>query len=272
MKNLKTMLVYLLLILVTLTSIGPFMILVNTGLKGPNETIYNFHKLPENPTLQNYIKVWKQISNLPRYFFNSVFIAVSSIILNLLVSSLAGYPLARFKFPGRNLIFTSILATMMIPAQLTMIPMFLLCRKLGMVDSYAGVILPGIAGAFGIFMMRQAYMAIPDELEDAGRIDGASELGLWWKIMLPLTKPTMATLGIFIFVGSWSSFLWPLIILPNAEHKHPLPVAIAKLMDSFAGEFKLVAAVSVLSVIPIIVIFIFTQRYFVKGLAGAVKG
>ncbi len=199
-------------------------------------------------------------------------VAAAVLFLNILLSSLAAYPLARLKFPGRDLIFFLLLSTMMIPFQLYMIPLFLTCLKLGLMNSLAGIVLPTSVGVFGIYLIKQYYLTIPMDLEEAARIDGAGEFSIWWRIMFPLTKPAIATLSIFTFVGNWSNFLWPLIII-DREDKYTLPIAIAKLSGAFIDKTQYLAAGSVIAIAPVIIIYLFMQRYFISGIsAGAVKG
>jgi putative chitobiose transport system permease protein len=201
-----------------------------------------------------------------------VVVAAVTVFLNILLASLTAYPLARMKFPGSNLVFLFILSTIMIPFQLYMIPLYLTCMGIGLTDKLLGIILPTSVTAFGIYLIKQYYHTIPKDLEEAARIDGAGEFGIWFRIMLPLTKPALAALALFTFVGNWSSFLWPLIII-NSPEKYTLPIAIAKLSGAFIDKTQYIAAGSVIAVFPVIVIFVFVQRYFISGLTiGAVKG
>lgn len=270
---LKKVFLYLVLVFFAVIFVGPFLWLLSTAVKSPSENIFSYppRLIPEAFTLNNFVEVWNAIP-LGRYFINSTIIAAISIILNLVFASLAAYPLARLDFKGKNLIFYLILSTMMIPFQVIMIPIFIICMKLNITNTYIGVILPTSVSAFGIFLMRQAYLAVPVELEETALLDGCSLFDIWWRIMLPLTRPALATLAIFSFVASWSDFLWPLIILKDTD-KYTLPVGIAYLAGTFSANWRLIAAGSLISIIPIIIIFIFLQRFFIGGGAeGAVKG
>ncbi|MDX2162207.1 MAG: carbohydrate ABC transporter permease [bacterium] len=222
-------------------------------------------------TTANYYRVWTDV-NLPRYFLNSFIVAVSVVLLQLLTSSLAAYPLAKMRFRGRDTVFYLILATLIFPDQLTLIPTFIMSVNLfGFADTLHGLIIPFGANAFGIFLLRQTYQSIPDEIIEAARIDGASEFGIWWRILLPLIRPGLATLAIFSFVGSWNSFLWPLLMLRN-ESLYTLPVGLAFLEGAFTGNLRTVAAGVMVATIPIILVFLMFQRQFIRGLSGAVKG
>lgn len=261
-----------LLALAALT-VGPFLWLLVTALKGGAENIFAYPPSlwPAQPTLDNFRQVWEAVP-FGRYFFNSVLVAVVSVALNLIIASLAAFPLARMRFRGREPFFVVILATMMIPLPVIMIPLFILSQRLGLLNSYAGLILPTAVSAFGIFLMRQAFLAIPREIEEAAVIDGASPWEVFWQVMLPLTKPSLATLAIFVFVGAWGDFLWPLIVLKDPD-LYTLPVGISYLAGTFSANWRLIAAGSVLSIIPIVAVFIGLQRFFIGGqTAGAVKG
>lgn len=261
---------YLLLVALSGVFIGPFLWLVSIALRGSG-SIYSFELIPSDATFQNFVETW-QIFRLGRPFLNSILVTFAAVGLNLLLSSLAAYPLARLHFPGRTVVFVLILSTLMIPFQLYMVPLLLTCMKLRLFDTLAGVVLPGCVGAFGIFLIKQHYQTIPRDLEEAARIDGAGEFTIWAWIMFPLTKPALAALAIFVFVASWSNFLWPLIILQE-ESKYTLPIAIAKLSGSFVDKTQYIAAGSVIAVLPVIVFFFFLQKHFIGGMTlGAVKG
>lgn len=261
-----------LLALAALT-VGPFLWLLITALKGGGENIFAYppRLWPTAPTLDNFRQVWEAVP-FGRYFLNSVLVAVAAVVLNLVLASLAAFPLARMRFRGRDALFVTILATMMIPLPVILIPLFVLAQHLGLLNSYAGLILPTAVSAFGIFLMRQAFLAIPREIEEAAVIDGANPWQVFWQVMLPLTKPSLATLAIFVFVGSWGDFLWPLIVLKDPD-LYTLPVGISYLAGTFSANWRLIAAGSVLSIIPIVLVFVGLQRFFIGGqTAGAVKG
>jgi len=223
--------------------------------------------LPKSPQFSNYPEL---LDNLPlgRFYLNSLIVTGATVIGVLFTSSLAGYAFAKYQFPGRVILFYMILATLMIPTFVTLIPVFYIVRQLGWIDSYAGLILPGISSAYGIFFMRQFIYSIPDELIDAARIDGATELRIYWRIVLPLTKPALATLGTFVFIGSWNSFLWPLLVV-NSRELYTVPLGLNSLR-TFAAEARslhLLVSGTVLSVIPTLILFVFLQRYFIQGIA-----
>lgn len=269
--NKGIILVFLILFAIIFTI--PFVWLLSTALKSPSENIFSYPPqfIPQQITINNFTEVWNTIP-MARYFINSIIVAIFSIVLNLVFSSLAAYPLARMDFKGRDTIFYLILSTMMIPFQVIMIPIFIICMKLGLTDSYIGVVLPTAVSAFGIFLMRQAYLGIPKELEETALIDGCNSFDIWWRIMVPLTKPALSTLAIFSFVASWSDFLWPLIILKDTD-KYTLPLGISYLAGAFSANWRLIAAGSIISIIPILLVFIFLQKYFIEGSTeGAVKG
>ena len=251
----------------------PLLWLVSTSLKSPTENLFQFppQLLPTQPTFSNFIKVW-QTNPFGQYLFNSVLVAVLTVTLSLLFCSLAAYPLGRLDFRGRELIFTGIVSTIMIPFQIVMIPLYILTVQLGLRNTYLGVILPSVASAFGIFLLRQAFQGVPKELEEAARMDGCSELGLWWHVMLPAIRPALVTLAIFDFIGSWSDFLWPLIVLDRPEY-YTLPLGVATLAGTFSLDWRLVAAGSVISIAPVLLFFIFLQQYIVPtDTSSGVKG
>jgi putative chitobiose transport system permease protein len=254
---------YLFLSAIALLMLLPLLWLFSTALKSPSEDIFQFppQLLPQAPTLQNFLTVWKD-HPFDRYLWNSTLVASLTVGFNLLFCSLAAYPLARLNFRGREAIFSLIVSTIMIPFQIVMIPLYILTVQLGLRNTIVGLIFPSLASAFGIFLMRQAFQSVPKELEEAGRIDGCTELGIWWNIMLPATRPALITLAIFVFIGSWSDFLWPLIVLDRPE-LYTLPLGIAVLASSFSLDWRLIAAGSVISILPILLFFLLVQHYIV---------
>jgi putative chitobiose transport system permease protein len=251
----------------------PLIWLISTSLKSPTENIFQFppQLVPREPTFQNFITVW-QTNPFGQYLFNSTLVAVLTVGLNLLFCSLAAYPLARLDFQGRDMDFAAVVSTIMIPFQIVMIPLYILTIQLGLRNTYLGVILPSVASAFGIFLLRQAFQGVPKELEEAARMDGCSELGLWWHVMLPAIRPALVTLAIFVFIGSWSDFLWPLIVLDRPEY-YTLPLGVATLAGALSLDWRLVGAGSVISITPVLLVFLFLQRYIVPTDAGSgVKG
>lgn len=261
--------VYLLLVVIAVVMLIPLIWLVSTAFKSSTENIFQFppQLWPDQPTVQNFVRVW-QTNPFGRYLFNSVLVAVLTVIFNLIFCALAAYPLARLEFWGRDLIFTATVSTIMIPFQIVMIPLYVLTVQLGLRNTYLGIIFPAIASAFGIFLLRQAFQGVPKELEEAARIDGCSELGIWWHVMLPSIRPALVTLAIFVFIGSWSDFLWPLIVLDQPEY-YTLPLGVATLAGTFSLDWRLIAAGSVISIAPILAFFLVMQQYIVPSEVGS---
>lgn len=272
-SKIKIIFTYLLLTAIAVGMLFPLFWLISTSLKSATENIFSFpiQLLPQQPTLENFKTVW-QTYPFGQYLFNSTFVALLTVSLNLLFCSLAAYPLARLNFQGKNLIFSLVISTIMIPFQIVMIPLYILAVKLHLLNSYLGIIFPSIASAFGIFLLRQAFQGVPKELEEAARIDGCTELGLWWFVMLPAIRPALVTLAIFVFIGSWSDFLWPLIVLDRPEY-YTLPIGVANLAGTFSLNWRYIAAGSVISMIPVLILFLFVQRYIISTDSGSgIKG
>ena len=280
MKNLfKKFGIHSILIFTSLLSIFPFIWLISTSLKGSTENIFAYPPtiIPSEFTLSNYIGVWHKV-DFVAYFMNSMIVAGATVFLNLLLSALAAYPLARMEFAGKKFSFFAVLATIMIPFQAIMLPVYLITLKLNMVDSinnfmgYLGLILPFAVNAFGIFLMRQAFLTIPKEMEEAAIVDGCNIVQMFFKVLLPMVKPSLAVLAIFTFIGSWGEFLWPSIVLTK-ESMYTLPVGVNNLQGMFSSNWRFIAAGSILSTVPIVVFFLFMQKYFISGEnEGAVKG
>jgi putative chitobiose transport system permease protein len=244
-----------------------------TSFKGPTDAIYSVppQLIPQDFTFANYLRVWDQLP-VASFFMNSVLVSVSTVILNLLITSLAAYPFAKMKFRGRDVIFYLLLATFIVPPQLTYIPSFILAVNVfKYYDTIFALIFPSLATVFNIFLLRQAFKGIPDDLIDAARVDGAGELRIWWQILLPIIRPSLATVAIITFVNQWNDFLWPSLMLHTREHM-TLTVGLVALQGMFASDSRGIAAGVVMTVIPILVLFVILQRQFVRGLAGAVKG
>jgi len=264
---------YVLLGIAALVTVMPFLWLLMTALKGPTDAVFSLPPqfLPRDPTLANFVRVWEQLA-IWRFFLNSLFVAILTVALNLLVSSLAAYPLAKMRFPGRELIFYLLLATLIVPAELTYIPGYILAvRVFNYYDTLWALIFPNIFSAFNIFLLRQAYKSVPNDLIDAARIDGASELRIWWGVLLPVIRPALATAAVFSAVTSWNALLWPSLMLRNRD-LYTLPVGLTALRGMFTADFRLISAGAIMVILPILLAFVFAQRYFVNGLGGAVKG
>ncbi|MBD1823078.1 carbohydrate ABC transporter permease [Cyanobacteria bacterium FACHB-DQ100] len=269
----RSILTYSLLSAIAVLMLIPLVWLVSTSFKSPTEDLFQFPPqfIPQQPTLENFVTVW-QSNPFGRYLFNSTLVSALTVVLNLIFCSLAAYPLARLSFAGREIIFSAIVSTILIPFQIVMIPLYVLAVQLGLRNSYIGIIFPAIASAFGIFLLRQAFQGVPKELEEAARMDGCSELGIWWYVMLPSIRPALVTLAIFVFIGSWSDFLWPLLVLDRPE-LFTLPLGVANLAGTFTLDWRLIAAGSVISIVPILLFFLVMQRYIVPTEAGSgVKG
>jgi putative chitobiose transport system permease protein len=264
---------YALLSALAVITVFPFAWMLLTSIKGPGDPITSVPPqfIPNDPTLANYQRVLDSLPIL-QFFQNSVVVAVATGLLNVLVASLAAYPLAKMRFRGREAVFYLLLATLIVPAQLTYIPSFVLAVNVfGYYDSLPALILPNIVSAFNIFLMRQAFRGIPNDLIDAARVDGASEFRIWRQILMPLVRPSLAAVAIFTFVTSWNDFLWPSLMLHTREGM-TLPVGLAALQGFFASDARSIAAGVTMTVVPILLFFVMVQRYFIRGLSGAVKG
>jgi putative chitobiose transport system permease protein len=274
MLNWKNVASYGLLGSIALLTLAPLLWLSSTALKSNTENVFQSPPqfLPSSPTLDNFVEVF-QSSNFGGALLNSLIVAVASVACNLLFCSLAAYPLARLRFRGKGAIWAIVLSTLMIPFQIVMIPLYIITVQLNLVNSYAGIILPNIVSAFGIYLLRQALRGVPLELEEAARIDGCSDWGVWWNIMLPAINPALVTLSIFVFIGAWSDFLWPLIVTSNDQY-YTLPLAVSKLSTgAFGSNWRLVAAAAIISIAPVLVMFLFVQKYIVPtDVASGVKG
>ena len=257
---------YVVIVAGAISFLFPFMWMVSTSLK-TDQDVFTWppRLVPQPVRFQNYVDAWNS-APYARFFFNSAFIALAVTLANLFFSSLAGYAFAKYQFPGKQWIFIALLATMMIPFQVTMIPVFVILSKLHWVDTYWGLIIPFTAGAFGIFLMRQFLSTIPDDLIDAARIDGCSEFRTFLTIVLPLSKPALSALGIFVFMASWNGFIWPFIIVKSTEMK-TLPLAVADLAEGlYVMSWPLMMAGACFVVLPAIVVFLLFQKNFVEGI------
>jgi ABC-type glycerol-3-phosphate transport system permease component len=251
----------------------PFIWMLSTSFKLPHDIFgYPPMIIPDNPTLQNYTYIFQE-RNLWRVLYNTIFISGVGTLVSLFFTSLGGYGFAKFEFPGKNVLFAFLLATMIVPGAVMMVPSFVIMRKFGWVDTFLPLIVPGAANAFGIFFFRQYCTSISDELLDAARIDGATEFGIFTRIIVPIITPGMTSLGLIFFMTSWNNYLGPLIYLKSPE-KHTITLAINALTGGAGltrwGEQM---AMSVISLLPLLVIFLVLQRRFVEGItAGAIKG
>jgi multiple sugar transport system permease protein len=245
--------------------------MVSVSLMPAGEASSAARLLPSAPTLEHYRVLFTRL-DVARYALNSALLATVVTALSLLLNSMAGYAFAKLRFVARDAIFRTLLAALVIPGQLGMLPLFLLLKELGLVNTYAGVVIPGLASIFGIFLVRQHALSLPDSILDAARVDGASELRIYWSIALPALRPVLVTLGLFTFMGTWNDFLWPLIVLSD-DRMFTLPVALANLLGEHAQDAEIMMAGSVVTVLPMVVLFLALQRYYLEGVAsGGVKG
>ena len=261
------------LLLLALMMLLPLIWLLSTSLKGPTENIFASPPslVPSQPSLQAYQRLFAA-NPMVTYLLNSIIVSSLAVLANLLFCSLAAYPLARLRFAGRGLVLALVVATILIPFQVVMIPLYLLMVQIGLRNSMWALILPQAATAFGIFLLRQSFLTVPVELEEAARIDGCSPLGEWWNIMLPAAKADLITLAMFVFIGTWGDFLWPLIIIDDPK-LYTLPLGLQQLSSSFSLDWRLVAAGATVSILPVLLVFILLQRYILpRDTADAVKG
>lgn len=259
-------LVYVALGVGALTMVFPFAWMVSTSLTTDAQLFATPPRLIPDPIQpQNYSRVFETFP-IARFALNSVIVAVASTVLQIVTSAMGAYAFARIRFPGREALFVVYLATLMIPMQVLVVPLFVEMRLIGQVNTYAGLILPGIASAFGTFLLRQYMLTLPIELEEAALIDGASRWTVFRRIVLPLCGPALATFGIFAFMASWNAFLWPLLIASDLDMM-TLPVGLANLRGRFVTEWNLVMAGATVSVIPIVIVYLAAQRYVVRGIA-----
>jgi multiple sugar transport system permease protein len=257
---------YLLLIVTAVLVVYPFLAMVLTSFKPQREVItFPPHLLPNNWTVDNYRLIWTRIP-FGLLLRNSVIYSTTITVISLFFDSMCAYALARLTFRGRELIFLAVLATMMVPGQVTLIPLFLNLYSIGWINTFPGLIVPRLTSAFGIFLLRQFFLSIPRELEDAARIDGASEFRIYGQIVLPLSGAALATLFVFHFMYNWNDFLWPLIVTTSDEMR-TLPTGLALFMGEHNVEYGLLLAGATIAAAPLVIAFLFAQKYFVRGIA-----
>jgi multiple sugar transport system permease protein len=268
----QQLLTYALLILGAILAMLPMVWMVSASLMPAGAAnSYPPRLFPDNVTFEHYTTLFTRL-NLGRYLLNSTIIACTVTAISLLINSMAGYAFAKLRFRGRDRLFRLLATGLVIPVQVSMLPLFLLLREIGLINTYWGVIIPGMASIFGIFLIRQYALSVPDELLDAARIDGASEFRIYWSVVLPVIRPILATLAIWTFLSSWNDFMWPLIVLSD-DTMYTLPVALANLAGERVQDTELMMAGSVLTVLPVMLVFIVLQRYYIEGITmGSVKG
>ncbi|HEY7637067.1 MAG TPA: carbohydrate ABC transporter permease [Gemmatimonadales bacterium] len=264
--------VYAGLVTGALLALGPMLWMLAASLMPAGEAnSYPPRILPSRPTLEHYSVLFTRL-DLGRNLLNSAIIAAAVTALSLLINSMAGYALAKLRFRYRERIFRTLSTGLLLPVQISMLPLFLLFKELGLINSYWGVIIPSMASIFGIFLIRQYTLAMPDDLLDAARIDGAGEFRIYWSVALPVIRPILATIAIWTFLNAWNDFMWPLIVLSD-EAKYTLPVALANLSGEHVQDTELMMAGAVVTVLPVMLVFLFLQRYYIQGvMAGSVKG
>ncbi|KAF0819648.1 ABC transporter, permease protein 2 (cluster 1, maltose/g3p/polyamine/iron) [Bacillus sp. ZZV12-4809] len=266
-KSFGKRLLYVILVLYAVTTLVPFLWALSSSFKTLEEIIsgtMNF--IPKNFTLANYQQIFVEQDLFPRWLLNSLIIAVIGTLLNIIFNSMAGYALARLSFPGKKALFIIILAVLMIPAQVTMIPNYLILKELGWLNSYQGMIVPAMINATFIFMMRQFFINFPKELEEAAQLDGLSRLGIFFKVVLPLAKPALAAQAIFVFMGFWNDFMRPLIVMTDTE-MYTLPLGLNTFKGQFVSYWNYIMAASMVFTLPVLLLYAFFNRYFIKGIS-----
>ena len=263
--------VHLFLYAASVIVLMPLVWLLAASLKGKQDQFHYTFFAPTS-TAQNFIDLFQKTEVLQRNIWNSMFLASVTVLVQLFFSSLAGFALAKYAFKGKKAITVLMLATLMIPGQLTMAPLFELLHRLGLIDTYLGLIIPGAVSVFGIFLFRQSIMQVPDELLQAARIDGCSEFGIYWSIVMPVSRPMIGAFCLISFMGTWNSFLWPQIILHNRD-LFTLPIALSQMVGMYSQEYGMLMAGTLIAVSPVFLLFLLLQKEFVAGLtSGAVKG
>jgi putative chitobiose transport system permease protein len=272
-RILSNIFLYIILCFVAIVTVFPFLWVLFTSFKGPTDAVFSVPPqfIPRDPTFDNFIRVW-QLLPVWRFYINSIVVTLSVVVFNLFFTSLAAYPLAKMKFRGANQIFYLLLATYIVPPALTAIPSYILAvRFFHYYDHLQAAVFPYLATVFNIFLMRQAFKGVPDDLLDAGRMDGASEWIIWWSIAMPIVRPSLATAAIITFVEQWNNFFWPSLMLPTLSNK-TLQVGLVALQGAFVSDTRATAAGVVMTVVPMLLFFALLQRQFIQGLTGAVKG
>lgn len=270
-RTLKSFLLHAALIIGAALTLFPLFWMLSASFMANGEaTTFPPHLIPHSATLDHYRQLFTRL-NLGRAFLSSAIVATMVTVFSVLFNSMAGYAFAKLRFGGRDRIFGFLLAALVIPPQVAMLPLFLLMKQLHLVNSYWGAIIPSLATVFGVFLIRQFMLDVPQELLEAARLDGASELRIYWSVVLPLARPILATLATFMFMGTWNDFMWPLIILSD-DRRFTLPVALAALSGEHVQDTELMMAGSVVTVLPVLLAFLVLQRYYVAGImVGSVK-
>jgi multiple sugar transport system permease protein len=242
--------------------VTPLLFMISTSLKDASQ-VYDLRMIPEAPTLDNYIEILGD-GRFTRWLINSTIIAVIVTLSNVFFDSLVGYTLAKFRFRGRYIVFIAILSTLMIPTEMLVLPWYLMASQFGWIDSYWGIMFPGMMTAFGTFLMKQFFEGVPDDFLEAARIDGLNEFTIWWKIAMPLVTPALSALAIFTFLGNWTAFFWPLIVTTSAE-LYTLPVGLSSFAVEQSIQWEKIMTGASIATLPTLIIFLFLQRYIVRG-------
>ncbi|NRB14922.1 MAG: carbohydrate ABC transporter permease [Rhizobiales bacterium] len=242
--------------------IMPIVYLLSTSFKWSHE-IYNLQIIPDEPTLDNYSFVLED-GRFYNWFFNSLIVAVSTTVSAVIFDSLVGYTLCKFKFKGKTFVFIAILSTLMIPTEMLIIPWYTMAVEFGWINSYWGIMFPGMMTAFGTFLMKQFFESVPDEFLEAARIDGLNEFQIWWSVAMPMVTPALSALAIFIFLGNWTAFIWPLIVT-NDPQLYTLPVGLTTFSVEQSVEWELIMTGAALATIPTLIVFLVFQRYIIRG-------
>jgi multiple sugar transport system permease protein len=267
-RRLQQALIYLVLIVASIILVAPVLWMVSASLMtNADVTASPVHLLPPTWRFQNYVDLFTGGVRLGRYFFNSLFVTSTVVLLNVFFCTLSGYSLAKFRYPGKNLIFASIMGTIMVPFNVIVVPLYLIIRQFGWIDTYQALIVPFAMSAFGIFLMRQFIVSIPDDYIAAARVDGASEIRIFLEIIVPLSRPAMTTLAILVFVQNWDEFLWPLVVV-SSDDLRTLPIGLAKFLGQYQNQWNLLMAGAVVAALPVVLLFLFLQRRFLESLSG----
>ncbi len=268
----RKILIHIFLIITALITVAPLIWMLAASFMTNGEAdVFPPKFIPDEFVLTQYKNLFSRL-NSARNLFNSIFVSLVITTVSLLFNSMAGYAFAKYRFRGKNKLFNVLLSSMIIPSQVTMLPLFLMLKSMGFINTYFALIIPGMANIFGIFLIRQYALSIPDSLIEAAKIDGASELKIYTSIILPLCKPILITLGLFTFLGTWNDFLWPLIAMTD-NSMYTLPVALANLMGEHSKDPELMMAGAVITVLPVLIIFLVLQKHYIKGIMmGSVKG
>lgn len=268
MKNFGKILLMSLAVIVAIVTLTPALWMVSASFMPTGEASSFPPKLaPSRITFEHYFTLFTRL-HLWRYLLNSIILSVSVTAISLFFNSMAGYAFAKYRFPGRDRLFRFLVSEMVIPAQVTTLPLFLMLNKVGLINTYADVIVAGMATIYGIFLVRQFALSIPDSFLEAARMDGASDFRIYWQVILPLCKPILITLAIFTFMGTWNDFLWPLIVMTD-DSMYTLPVALANLTGEHVQDTELMMAGSVITILPVMIIFIALQKYYISGIMAA---